>query len=622
MSGRSSCVLFWPRSRLTDAGSTKGCILGFQTRDNAFCVTRLVPQSDNGDNLLISRNNNKNGSQCLGYYGGPHDVPQWALSTKPKSRRKRSISKQLFASIDTESTKEASKDPTIRWIVYDSNFILYSGCNVILYDPISLLNRFGPTLDTTFIAQPTLEEPLRRIGQELITTRRKRRPPGKWISAIIMLLLQVLVSILYPTIKLFRGSLYIIERVLVVNGVNLTNVSILIAICCCQMRATIRFFEYMESFRSSQSRRDISLSRSQVWMSLEMLDFFFSLLLNLWLQQMTQSIIGLLASSFLSPLAFIELLQANVLWLMGSPAGFKLNVPLASIFGNGIILWLDVCRFFFDSIAVIPKVTASYSVLNKSIEWIWNRIGLMIKLSLILDLVYFSTWNSRYIFNYFMTLNMLQMKFLKTLWRLFLGLKLNVLRKRIDSCDYDIPELLLGTLLFTIVVFLMTTYIVFFAFFAIIRLQIRLIEMFLWIIIGGIRCTSFGLILYRLWNPTFFAKSVHLNLSQNCIPTFSKTLDDSAPPVQDSQHALNNSHSPQKESSKQPVVTIYSLEFSSIAPIALIQLRCQKMTKKLASHLKNWEQFLAFIFLPTGDIDLILEPMFEPVSFCCSEKAI
>lgn len=197
-----------------------------------------------------------------------------------------------------------------------------------------------------------------------------------------------------------------------------------------------------------------------------------------------------------------------------------------------------------------------------------------------------------------------------------------------DAFLLVVYQLLLGTLLFTIVVFLMTTYIVFFAFFAIIRLQIRSIELFLWIIIGGIRCTSFGMILYRLWNPTFFAKSVHLNLSQNCTPDSTKTLDDSMRSSPDSRHSpidstkISDSRSTQKSSAIQPVFTIYSLEFSSTASISLFRLHIQKITEKLAAHLKNWEQISTFIFVPTGDIDLILDPIFEIGSYHHSEKAV
>ena len=48
-----------------------------------------------------------------------------------------------------------------------------------------------------------------------------------------------------------------------------------------------------------------------------------------------------------------------------------------------------------------------------------------------------------------------------SLVNLFLGRKRNVLRGRIDSCHFDIPQLFLGTIFFTTLIFLFTTISVF-----------------------------------------------------------------------------------------------------------------------------------------------------------------
>lgn len=48
----------------------------------------------------------------------------------------------------------------------------------------------------------------------------------------------------------------------------------------------------------------------------------------------------------------------------------------------------------------------------------------------------------------------------------FLGKKWNTLRNRIDSCDYDLDQLLLGTILFTLLTFLFPTVVVYYATFA------------------------------------------------------------------------------------------------------------------------------------------------------------
>jgi len=64
----------------------------------------------------------------------------------------------------------------------------------------------------------------------------------------------------------------------------------------------------------------------------------------------------------------------------------------------------------------------------------------------------------------------LQLNTLSSLWRLFRGKKWNVLRKRVDSAVYNIDQLFLGTLLFTILLFLWPTTALFYAVFAMVSL--------------------------------------------------------------------------------------------------------------------------------------------------------
>lgn len=48
------------------------------------------------------------------------------------------------------------------------------------------------------------------------------------------------------------------------------------------------------------------------------------------------------------------------------------------------------------------------------------------------------------------------------------GKRKNVLRNRIDSWDYDLDQLLLGTILFTLITFLFPTVLVYYALFALV----------------------------------------------------------------------------------------------------------------------------------------------------------
>ena len=65
-----------------------------------------------------------------------------------------------------------------------------------------------------------------------------------------------------------------------------------------------------------------------------------------------------------------------------------------------------------------------------------------------------------------------QLTIIMSLFHLFRGKKHNVLRNRIDSCDYDLDQLLLGTILFTLLFFLLPTVMVFYLTFTTARIAI------------------------------------------------------------------------------------------------------------------------------------------------------
>ncbi len=69
-----------------------------------------------------------------------------------------------------------------------------------------------------------------------------------------------------------------------------------------------------------------------------------------------------------------------------------------------------------------------------------------------------------------------QLTIIVSLFHLFRGKKRNVLRNRIDSCDYDLDQLLLGTILFTLNVFLLPTVFVFYLTFASARVAVIFVK--------------------------------------------------------------------------------------------------------------------------------------------------
>lgn len=63
----------------------------------------------------------------------------------------------------------------------------------------------------------------------------------------------------------------------------------------------------------------------------------------------------------------------------------------------------------------------------------------------------------------------LQVSGIGALWRLFRGKKYNQLRNRVDSYSYDNEQLFIGTILFTVLLFLLPTVFMYYLVFLVLR---------------------------------------------------------------------------------------------------------------------------------------------------------
>lgn len=161
----------------------------------------------------------------------------------------------------------------------------------------------------------------------------------------------------------------------------------------------------------------------------------------------------------------IASLQSTIVWLKDWPAGLKLNNELAAFLGD-LFLWvIDHWSNCVEALRpVLPHVI--WFIGFSSFAGASMPIALFSDLLSILTLHIYSFYMaSARIFNW-------QYTILLSLFQLFRGKKHNVLRKRIDSCDYDLDQLLLGTILFTLLFFLLPTVIVFYLTFATARMAI------------------------------------------------------------------------------------------------------------------------------------------------------
>ena len=161
----------------------------------------------------------------------------------------------------------------------------------------------------------------------------------------------------------------------------------------------------------------------------------------------------------------VEALQRSISWLMGWPAGLKLNKELAVFLGD-LFLW--VIDYWSSCIATLrPALPQIILFLGFS-----SFAGASMPIALLSDLLSVLTVH---IYSFYLASARIyhwQLNILISLFHLFRGKKHNVLRNRIDSCDYDLDQLLVGTILFTLLFFLLPTVVVFYLNFAFARMII------------------------------------------------------------------------------------------------------------------------------------------------------
>ncbi|KAG7273100.1 hypothetical protein CRUP_024830 [Coryphaenoides rupestris] len=130
---------------------------------------------------------------------------------------------------------------------------------------------------------------------------------------------------------------------------------------------------------------------------------------------------------------------------------------------------LDVCLGYLHLLSPFLEVILWYGGLSAA-------LGLTFALSLLSDMLALLTFHIYCFYVYGARLYCMKLYGLCSLWRLFRGRKWNVLRQRVDSCCYDLDQLFIGTLLFTILLFLLPTTALYYLVFTMLRLMVVLLQ--------------------------------------------------------------------------------------------------------------------------------------------------
>lgn len=164
----------------------------------------------------------------------------------------------------------------------------------------------------------------------------------------------------------------------------------------------------------------------------------------------------------------VQGLQSVVKWLMGAPAGLKLNAQLNNALGSFFLYHISLWRTYV--FVLDPWVGALLSL--------WPG-SLTLHLALASDLLALATVHVYCFYGYACRLYQGWLLGLGALWRLFRGRKWNPLRKRVDSHHFDRYQQALGTMLFGVLFFLFPTPAVYYAVFLALRLLVLCVQGFL-----------------------------------------------------------------------------------------------------------------------------------------------
>ncbi|KAL1517811.1 hypothetical protein ABEB36_001534 [Hypothenemus hampei] len=166
---------------------------------------------------------------------------------------------------------------------------------------------------------------------------------------------------------------------------------------------------------------------------------------------------------------FVTMLRKLLIYLMGVPIGLKLNYTLNHSFGKFFFYHINMWRMFLMTMQ--PYFEKYFTLLL-----IPSAFGITFQIALICDLLSMSTFHIYCIYVYAARVFSLQVKGLISLWRLFIGRKSNPLRSRIDSCDYSSNQLFIGTLAFTVLLFLLPTVTMYYVTFTLFRVIVLILH--------------------------------------------------------------------------------------------------------------------------------------------------
>ena len=211
-------------------------------------------------------------------------------------------------------------------------------------------------------------------------------------------------------------------------------------------------------------------------LSLITFDLVLSLCLFLMLNQVI-SISYLLEVCLQAMESVVSKVEQLIYNLIGMPAGLKLNRPLNTALGNFFLYHIHIWK------AYITLIRPFLSLILDLLGFI-SFFGITFVLSFLSDLISLASIHIYCFYGYAARLYCFQLSGLISLWRLFRGKKWNSLKHRVDAYSYGHDQLFIGTVCFTILIFLLPTILLYYSVFLFLRLITIVIQCIIKLIIS------------------------------------------------------------------------------------------------------------------------------------------
>uniref|UniRef100_A0A8D0G7G6 Phosphatidylinositol glycan anchor biosynthesis class Q n=1 Tax=Sphenodon punctatus TaxID=8508 RepID=A0A8D0G7G6_SPHPU len=203
---------------------------------------------------------------------------------------------------------------------------------------------------------------------------------------------------------------------------------------CEQLGHRLEHLQTISSIRKAKTQAQL-MRKANIFVSL-LVDVALGMLLMSWLYRKNR--IGQLADTLI-PVAdhVAKELQDLLQWLMGVPAGLKMNRALDQVLGRFFLYHIHLWISYIHLMSPFIEMILWYVGLSAC-------LGLTMALSILSDIIALLTFHIYCFYVYGARLYCLKIYGLSSLWRLFRGKKWNVLRQRVDSCSYDLDHSLLA----------------------------------------------------------------------------------------------------------------------------------------------------------------------------------